>query len=243
MTTSQPKQPAINPGDTQPPDLELQGIRIAFTGTAGAVITIADNLNLTVGTGTLFCIIGRSGSGKTSILRAAAALTTPSNGTVRWFGVDTTSMTDNQIRDTRRARLGYSDQASAMIPDLTSVENVLIPLLPDGTRAVRKNRSHAEELLDQLGLAERRNHLPHQLSGGERQRVALARALVRGPDILIADEPTASLDRQTADTTIALLTSYAQDHTVLTASHDPHLARAANHTLALEQEPPAGLSS
>lgn len=214
--------------------LALSGIGIRFTAATGAIVTVVDDLDLTLAAGEMFCIVGRSGSGKTSILRVAAAITRPTAGDIAWWGTDLASLNEPEIRDLRRTRIGYLDQASVMVPDLDSLENVLVPVLPDGRKLVRRRRSAAEDLLDRLGLGSRIHHLPQHLSGGERQRVALARAMINEPDLLIVDEPTASLDRHTADDVIGLLADYAGAHAVLVASHDPHVAEAATASHALD---------
>lgn len=200
----------------------LVGVGVMFRRAGDDPLTIVTDLNLDLQGGQLLCIAGRSGSGKTSILRVAAGLTTPSSGTVRWRGTDIGPMTaDGRARE-RRVFCGIVEQSAPLLDDLTALENVLLPAVPD--RRTRELRGRAADLLGSLGLGGRLTHRPRALSGGERQRIALARALLLQPPVLIADEPTASLDRRWADTVIDTLTAAAGSGTaVLVASHDRHL--------------------
>lgn len=208
-------------------------VDIKFRRSGDTDLTIVENFNLHVPFGSITCIAGRSGSGKTSILRVAAALSTPSTGDVKWSGKDPQQLTQQQRAERRRRDFGIADQTAHTLPDLTALENVLLPAVPD--KRTRELRPAAYELLKNLGLAQRARHRPAALSGGERQRVALARALLLQPRIVIADEPTASLDRKWADHIIALLIeTAASGAAVLVASHDPNLINAADNTVELD---------
>lgn len=157
----------------------------------------------------------------------ASGLLRDFEGEVRWRGVPLRGLRPDDLAALRRNLIGIVMQSGGLLEQLTAAENVALPLVPSGVRA--DARSRAVGLLERLGVAGRARHYPAQLSGGEGQRVALARALFREPEILIADEPTANLDRESADRLIDLLGQLNADgSTMLIASHDPHLiARAA----------------
>ena len=208
------------------PALDLRGVAIRYDRPGEEPITIADGYDLRMAAGDFHCLAGRSGSGKTSILRVAAGLVPPTEGRVLWQGLEITGLADDVITARRRRHVGYLDQRGNLVPGLTALENVLLPAVPD--RRTRELARKARDLLQELGVGARAAHYPERLSGGERQRVALARALVLGPAVVMADEPTASLDRASADALITLLRRLAERGTaVLVASHDPNLIAAA----------------
>lgn len=213
--------------ETGAPALDLRGIAIRYDRPGEEPITIVDGYDLRMAAGDFHCLAGRSGSGKTSILRVAAGLVPPTEGRVLWQGLEITGLADDVITARRRRHVGYLDQRGNLVPGLTALENVLLPAVPD--RRTRELARKARDLLHELGVGARAAHYPERLSGGERQRVALARALVLGPAVVMADEPTASLDRASADALIALLRRLAERGTaVLVASHDPNLIAAAD---------------
>lgn len=211
----------------------LRDVRIEFPRPGDAPLVITQRLSLDVPSGRMHVLAGRSGSGKTSILRVAAGLARPSAGDVTWRGDSLDGLSDDEVTAKRRGLIGYLDQAGALLPGLTAVENVLLPAVPQ--RRARRLSRKALDLLTQVGVEQRATHFPDQLSGGERQRVALARALLLGPAALLADEPTAGLDRTSADGVITLLRRLASvGVAVLVASHDPHLVGAGDHVLSLD---------
>ena len=208
--------------------VELVDISIVFGD-----VSVTRGFSLSLESGSLHCVAGRSGSGKTSVLRVAAGLTEPSSGEVRWEGESLVRLTDDRVSDLRRGLVGYLDQGGVLVPGLTALENVLLPAVPD--RSTRQFSDRAAELLDRLGVADRAGHYPDQLSGGERQRVALARALLLSPRVLIVDEPTAGLDRANADSVIDALVWLASEGIgVLAASHDQNLVSTAQERTVLE---------
>lgn len=212
--------------------VELRQVEIAFERPEQDPLLIIDNYDLSLPRGTMHCLAGRSGSGKTSILRVAAGLVPPTSGTVAWNGEDVTALPDDQRTALRRTTIGYVDQGGVLVAGLTAIENVLLPALPG--RNARRLTGTAVNLLDQLGVAARANYFPERLSGGERQRVAVARALLLGPAAILADEPTVSLDRATADGVIDMLTALTrQGIAILVASHDQHLIDAASSRTTL----------
>lgn len=212
--------------DPDAPPLEMRGVAVRYERPGSEALEIVDGYALTLRGGQLHCLAGRSGSGKTSILRVAAGLVPPNEGTVLWNGLEITGLADDVVTTRRRRHLGYLDQRGALIPGLTALENVLLPAVPD--RRTREVARRARELLHELGVGERSGHYPERLSGGERQRVAFARALLLDPAVLMVDEPTASLDRASADALIEILLRLARQGTaILVASHDPALIAAA----------------
>lgn len=207
--------------------IELVEVTVAHPASGGSTLTIIENYDLELTAGRMHCLAGRSGSGKTSILRVAAGLVPPTRGEVVWSGENLSGLRDDRITALRRCLVGYLDQGGVLISGLTAIENVLLPAVPD--RRTRELAPRATALLERLGVGERAAHRPEQLSGGERQRVALARALLLEPKVIMVDEPTASLDRASADGVIALLRSLTADGTaVLVAAHDQHLIDAAD---------------
>jgi ABC-type lipoprotein export system ATPase subunit len=212
--------------DAAAPAVDLRAVAIRYPRPGEEPITIIDGYDLRMGPGDFHCLAGRSGSGKTSILRVAAGLVPPTEGRVLWQGLEITGLADDVITARRRHHVGYLDQRGTLVPGLTALENVLLPAVPD--RRTRELARKARDLLQELGVGARASHYPDRLSGGERQRVALARALVLNPAVIMADEPTASLDRAAADSLVALLRRLADRGTaVLVASHDPHLIAGA----------------
>lgn len=216
----------VRPSDHQMP-LELRGVTIRYEGGGADPLTIVEDFNLGLEAGTMHCLAGRSGSGKTSILTVAAGLTIPTAGEVLWEGQSLDAMDDDEVSDRRRALIGYVDQGGALIDGMSALENVLLPAVPDGQVAERTEM--AKNLLGLVGLGRRMHHRPAQLSGGERQRVAIARALILGTKVLVVDEPTASLDREHANQIIGILKDTTRDGiTVLVATHDQELIDVAD---------------
>ncbi|MGH2467373.1 MAG: ABC transporter ATP-binding protein, partial [Candidatus Limnocylindrales bacterium] len=190
---------------------------------------------LAVGQGDLVVVAGRSGSGKTTLLGIAAGLVEPSSGHVLWQGARVADLSADARARRRGSLIGIVFQNAALIETLTAAENVLVAAVPAGVR--REDGRRARELLGEQGLGARRDHDPSRLSGGERQRVALARALFADPPLLIVDEPTANLDRVTADGLIETLVRLAAaGRGLLVASHDRHLIDRATGLIRLEPE-------
>ncbi|HEX7951220.1 MAG TPA: ABC transporter ATP-binding protein [Candidatus Limnocylindrales bacterium] len=216
------------------PLLALRQIGMTYPGRDhGEPLCVLEDLDLAVERGELVVAAGRSGSGKTTLLHIAAGLLRPSAGEVCWSGAAVDGLDEDGLARVRRQSIGIVFQNAALIDTLTAAENVALQALPGG---VRDGRERALELLARQGLATRAGHYPSHLSGGEQQRVALARALYADPPLLIVDEPTANLDRRTADELIAQLGDLAsQDHGLLVASHDPHLIGIATRVIALER--------
>lgn len=198
----------------------------------GQPLQILRDVNFSVATGDSLAILGASGSGKSTLLGLLAGLDTPSNGTVFLDGVDIFSF-DEDGRARLRAKLaGFVFQSFQLLPALTAVENVMLPL---ELHRVPNARERAMEALQRVGLTARASHVPKHLSGGEQQRVAIARAFVNQPKILFADEPTGNLDAATGAQIIDLMLELnrAQGTTLILVTHDQELARRCGRQLHL----------
>ena len=179
-------------------------------------------------------IMGPSGSGKSTLLHILGALDKPSSGRAIVGGTDLSGLSDRKLTLLRRQRLGFVFQFFNLIPTLSAEENVLLPALISGERT-GKYSERLNELLDLVGLTDRRTHRPDELSGGEQQRVAIARALIRNPDLILADEPTGNLDSRTGAGVLDLLKESAAryDQTILMVTHDPRAAASADRVVFL----------
>jgi putative ABC transport system ATP-binding protein len=213
----------------------VAGARIAVehvTRSYSGGVRALDDVSFEVPPGELALLTGRSGAGKSTLLNLIALLDRPDAGRIV---VDGMALED--LRDAARYRrevVGYVFQLHHLLGDLTALENVEVPLMPVALRT-HERALRAREALDEVGMARRAHHRPSQLSGGERQRVAVARALVNRPRLLLADEPTASLDEQSAAQLLALFAELRAAHgmTVLLVSHDPLAVEGASRVLRL----------
>ena len=199
---------------------------------AGRSVTILDRLNFDIPAKQTVAIVGPSGSGKSTLLGLMAGLDRPTTGSIQLDGIDITAMGESQMARFRREKVGYIFQSFHLIPTLTAIENVAVPLELSGERHAGER---AAELLAAVGLSSRMEHYPVQLSGGEQQRVAVARAFACRPPILLADEPTGNLDSSTGAHVIALLLSLHSDHgtTLVLVTHDTTLASSMQRVLSL----------
>ncbi len=205
---------------------------------ADPVLTVLDGVDLDVREGEVVVILGPSGSGKTTLLGLLAGLDRPSEGTVRLAGVDLEDLDEDARAGLRADRIGFVFQSFHLLPTLTALENVLVPLeLLPAERAPRPIEAEAiaNGLLERVGLGARRNHHPAQLSGGEQQRVGIARAFANEPAVLFADEPTGNLDRGTGEEVADLLFELNEQHgtTLVIVTHDLELARRAHRIVHL----------
>jgi putative ABC transport system ATP-binding protein len=180
--------------------------------------------------------MGPSGSGKSTLLNLIAGLDRPSSGKAVVAGSNLAEMSDRELAKFRARHIGFIFQAYNLIPVLTALENVELPLLLQPLSG-KQRRERAQTALRVVGLAERMHHRPSQLSGGQEQRVAIARAIVNDPTILICDEPTGDLDRKAADEIIGLLERLNQEFkkTILVVTHDPQVAARASVTRHLDK--------
>ena len=201
-----------------------------FFERGSTTVRALDGVDLAIEAGEFLALEGPSGSGKTTLLQLLGALDRPSAGTVLFEGRDLAKLPDNQLAALRLRSFGFVFQQFNLIPTLTAVENVEVKLAPVGG-----GREKALQMLGEVGLAERADHLPAHLSGGEQQRVAIARALSVDPRVVLADEPTGNLDSATGGEIIELLAGLAAEHgsTVIVATHDASLAARAPRRIAM----------
>ncbi len=215
-----------------PPRLELRAVSKVYRN-GGQPVEVLHDVSLTAAAGSITALVGRSGCGKTTLLNLAGAMDFPTTGEVRIEGLSTASLSEAQLTALRRTRVGFVFQFFQLLPTLTVLENVELPLL-----LARTPRSAAAALdrLRWVGLEDKAASLPYQLSGGQMQRVAVARALVHSPDLLIADEPTGNLDTASGDQVLALLRESAARFgaAVLLATHSAEAAAIANVRVSLK---------
>ncbi|MCK4507460.1 MAG: ABC transporter ATP-binding protein [Desulfuromonadales bacterium] len=183
-------------------------------------VTALQEISLTVDEGTFLGVMGPSGSGKSTLLSVLGCLTSPSFGTVTIDDIDVYGLQPEKQADFRREYLGFIFQSHNLIPYLNALENVMLPLAVSKLSAAEK-RQRASNMLERVGLPDRMLHLPQQLSGGEQERVAIARSLVNNPPLLLADEPTGSLDTATSHQVMSLLSELHQDgQTIIMVTHN-----------------------
>jgi putative ABC transport system ATP-binding protein len=193
-------------------------------------------LELEVRQSDFVALMGPSGSGKTTLLNLIAGVDSPTSGSLRIGEINLEKLTRDQLTSWRSQNVGYIFQLYHLLPVLSAYENVELPLL---LRPMSKNerQERVKKVLEQVGLIDRQNHRPKELSGGQEQRVAIARALVGDPPLIVADEPTGDLDRESADGILKLLKSLSEEHgkTIVMVTHDPRAAESANSVLELEK--------
>lgn len=195
-----------------------------------------ENLSLEVPRGEFLSLMGPSGSGKTTLLNLIAGIDTPTSGEILIDGQDIAQLSRAQLTKWRAVHVGYIFQLYHLVPILSAYENVELPLLL-GNQSKAERRKTILAALDLVGLSDRADHRPAELSGGQEQRVAIARAIVHDPELLVADEPTGDLDRESADSILNLLNQLATDHgkTIVMVTHDPKASAAAHRALQLEK--------
>ena len=199
-------------------------------------VTALQNVGLEVHKGEFIALMGPSGSGKSTLLHLIAAMDRPTEGRILVLDHDLRALSDTEIARWRNAHIGFIFQSFNLIPVLTALENVELPLKL--TTLKKKERiEHAETALKLVGLQDRMKHYPRQLSGGQEQRVGIARAIVTDPDLILADEPTGNLDASSAQEVLTLLSRLNKDYgkTIVMVTHDPHAARAATKVRYLEK--------
>ena len=198
-----------------------------------SVVHALRSVNLVINKGEFMSIVGPSGSGKTTLLNLIGAFDRPTSGKVLLDGVDLTRVPERKLYEVRRNKIGFIFQHFHLIPTLTTLENVLIPVIPIKDNA--RFRERAKELFSIVGLEERMNHKPNQLSGGEQQRVAICRALINDPEVLLCDEITGELDTVTGEKIVHLLREINQQRgvTVLLVTHDPKIASESDRIVTL----------
>jgi putative ABC transport system ATP-binding protein len=194
---------------------------------------VLNKISLSIDEGEFFSITGRSGSGKSTLLYQLGLLDHPNSGDIIIDGINVSALDHDGRTEFRLKELGYVFQDYALVPELTAVENTVIPLLMQGLERDSAYQK-AENALQKIGMGDRLNSLPNQLSGGEQQRVSIARAIAHDPKIIFADEPTANLDSETADTVMkTFLELNAQGQTIVMVTHEPEYARLTRRTIKL----------
>lgn len=211
--------------------LEVQNLCKTY-GKGEAEVRALDHVSFSVGKGEFIAIVGESGSGKSTLLNVVGALDNPTSGKVLIDGKDIFSMPEKKLTVFRRQNIGFIFQSFNLIPELNVEQNITFPLLLDYQKPDQK---YVEELLEILGLKERRKHLPNQLSGGQQQRVAIGRALAARPAIIMADEPTGNLDSKNSQEVITLLKSMSAKYrqTILMITHNENHADATDRVLRM----------
>ncbi len=213
--------------------IELKNLSMSYALEHGRLDVLSD-VNLEVADGDTVAIVGPSGSGKTTLLVLLAGLEPPFEGSVNLDGRALEALEEDALADLRRDQIGIVFQSFHLVPSLTALGNVALPLEIAGTT---DTRARARAMLDRVGLGGREDHYPRQLSGGEQQRVAIARALVHAPKLLLADEPTGNLDLRTGEKTIDLLFELNADSgsTLVLVTHDEAIARRCQRVVRLHQ--------
>lgn len=211
--------------------IEIRDLHLSLVGGAGPV-KILRGVNLSVQSGETISIVGPSGAGKTTLLMALSGLERPSSGQVKIADMDLTVISEDDLARFRRRHVGIVFQSFHLVPTMTALENVSLPL---DFAAAAHPADRAKAALEKTGLGDRLHHFPGELSGGEQQRVALARAFVANPSLLLADEPTGNLDRDTGIMVMDLLFSLQQEHgtTLVLVTHDESLASRCHRSIQM----------
>lgn len=207
--------------------ITIQGITKSFGS-----LQVLKGIDLTINQGEIVSIVGPSGAGKTTLLQIIGTLDQPDSGKVVINQTDVTSLSQKQLSDFRNQHIGFVFQFHQLLPEFTAIENIMIPAFIAG-KSSREARSRAEELLGFMGLTDRAGHKPAELSGGEKQRVAVARALVNRPAVILADEPSGSLDTQNKQELHQLFFNLREQYgqTFVIVTHDEQLATITDRTI------------
>jgi putative ABC transport system ATP-binding protein len=212
--------------------IELQHINRIFT-VGDQQVHALDNVDLSIKPGEYLSIMGPSGSGKSTLLNIIGLLDRPTSGTYLLEQHDVTSMNDDTLAHTRRNKIGFVFQFFQLLPRLTALENVELPMMLEGVSPTER-REAATETLNTMGLGDRLHHRPDQLSGGQRQRVAIARSTIMKPAVILADEPTGNLDRHSGKDVIELLEQLNKTNmTLIIVTHDPEIGTRATRQIRM----------
>lgn len=215
--------------------IELRGVTKSYRR-GGQAIPVLNDLTLSVASGDFLALMGPSGSGKSTLLNLIAGIDRPDRGEIVIDGRDISQLSESELAKWRATHVGFIFQFYNLIPVLTAYENVALPLALTSATVSEKDR-RVKEALATVGLSDRMDHRPSELSGGQQQRVAIARALITDPALIVADEPTGDLDRQSASEILAMLERLHRDSgkTILMVTHDPKAAEHARAILHLEK--------
>jgi putative ABC transport system ATP-binding protein len=213
--------------------IELRDASRSYPTPHGSFAALA-GVDLTFAAGELVAVVGKSGSGKSTLVHLIAGLDRPTAGSVRVAGTALAELAEGKLAAWRGRHVGVVFQFFQLLPTLTVLENVLLPIDLCGTLPAARARTRAHALLDQVGIADQANKLPSALSGGQQQRAAIARALANDPPVVLADEPTGNLDSQTADAVFALLRQLARaGKTIVIVTHEREIAQHADRVVTL----------
>jgi len=233
--TGEPDEPADDTSawpdaadDEREPAVELAGVTKAYEG--AETVRALDDVDLAVRPGEFLTVVGPSGSGKSTMLNLLGLLDAPTTGTVRLDGRDVTALEDRELTDARREYVGFVFQDFHLLPNLTAVENVTLPT----AFTPGEYTDRAVDLLERVGLGDRLAHTPDELSGGQKQRVAIARSLINEPAVLLADEPTGNLDRDTGTQILTEVREICERGVAVVAvTHDEQVTEYADRTVRL----------
>jgi putative ABC transport system ATP-binding protein len=215
------------------PAIQVSDVVKTYPLSAGEVVAV-DHLSLDIVQGELVAIVGRSGSGKTTLLNLLAGIDRPTSGTVRVAGAELGSLSESGLATWRGRNVGLVFQFFQLLPTLTVVENVLLPMDFAKTIPVAERRHRAQHLLERVGIGDQADKLPATLSGGQQQRAAVARALANDPPILLADEPTGKLDSTTAEAVLKLFADlHADGRTIVVITHERDIRSIAGRQVTL----------
>lgn len=211
----------------------LSARKLTRTLAGDVPVTLVKDIDLDIAQGEFLAITGPSGSGKSSLLYLLGLLDHPTSGSLQLEGQETAQLEENQLADTRLARLGFVFQANFLLPEFTAFENVMMPIRRLGRLDAQQGRGRAMALLTDLGLEQQAHRLPHQMSGGQNQRVAIARALANDPVIIFADEPTGNLDTASSAVVQSVLKNLARQkgRTVIVVTHNTEFAAEADRII------------
>ena len=217
------------------PVIQTRNLTKEFVRDEFHVVALKD-ANIEINKGEFVALMGPSGSGKSTLLHLIAAMDRPTDGEILVLGENLRALTDREIAHWRNIHIGFVFQSFNLIPVLTAIENVELPLKLTSLKK-KERMEHASTALKLVGLGDRQTHLPRQLSGGQEQRVAIARAIVTDPDLILADEPTGNLDATSATEVLTLLSRLNKEFgkTIVMVTHDPHAARFASKVRHLEK--------
>ena len=216
--------------------IEIEGLTKVY-GAGDIAVHALRGINATVGAGEFIATMGPSGSGKSTLMNILGCLDRPTSGTYVLAGEDVGRLDKNKLASVRNRQIGFVFQSYNLLPRLTAVKNVLLPLLYNGHQPLSDRECHERAIaaLESVGLGDRVHHRPNQLSGGQQQRVAIARALVNDPSIILADEPTGNLDTQSSEEIIELLHElHDRGATIVMVTHEPGLADHAERVIFLQ---------
>lgn len=220
---------------TLAPLVEIKHLVKSYTR-GGQIVPVLQDITLDIAEGDFISLMGPSGSGKSTLLNLIAGIDKPDSGILKIAGEDITKLSEGELADWRASNIGFIFQFYNLMPVLNAFENVELPLLLTNLSKSQR-RERVEMTLGMVGLSDRMDHNPNELSGGQQQRVAIARAIVTDPTILVCDEPTGDLDRQSATDVLSMLKTLNAEmrKTIIMVTHDAHAAEAARRMVHLEK--------